>query len=90
MTQPTCSTIILNILPNAPNLLKVERERNERTLFFFFFGKKKEHFSIGAYLTRNTMEARKNKTQKQTQSKKIYSHGGYFHYKSERHKCSKA
>lgn len=41
MTQPTCSTIILNILPNAPNLLKVERERNERTLFFFFFLVKK-------------------------------------------------
>lgn len=80
MTQPTSSTIILSILPNASVssviLVKVERET-------------KKHFSFGAYLTRNAMETRKNKTQRQTQREKIHSYGGYFHYKSERHSVPK-
>ena len=47
MTQPTSSTIILSILPNASVssviLVKVEREKEKKTLFFWFLPDKKRH-----------------------------------------------
>lgn len=62
---------------------------HQLVLPFFLRLKEKETHFFGAYLTRNAMEARKKKTQRQTQRKKIHFHGGHVHYKSERHSVLK-